>query len=204
MPDYKVLLTRDVTESAMVNVTAQDKHSAYLAAYDQATEEGADWDINADSCGRNPPYLGDCIENDVMETERKPVLPARILLPVNIEIDKAVDWIITALEGGIGYWSRRFEYEPRDLYLLLLGKQIPGVDTGLYTSFEFWERGGGIRLFDVEDNTPFEKRLTMEAIVEALPQLHPEAIDRLINEQYDIEDADVLIQFAVFGEVVFG
>jgi hypothetical protein len=202
---YEMIFTRDITESVRIQVVANGVMEAHDKGYEKVTgDSDLTWEVNS---GRSAPYLGGGMES-IELVEHTPVMPALVKLFRYVQIDVAIDWVITAIEGGITYWAGRFEYEPQDLYEELQAKQIPGITCGLYTSQEFWERGGALRIFDLEvqdgKEVAFPKLLTMDSIVSALPLLPTERVDRLLDGQYDAEDADVLIQYAILGEVVFG
>ena len=49
--------------------------------------------------------------------------------------------------------------------------------------------------------------MTKKSIIDALQQLdaeYPETLDRILNEEYDADDADIVLQMACFKEIVFG
>lgn len=113
----------------------------------------------------------------------------------NQDID---DIMCTALEGGITYWCRRAEV-------------VGGKYLGEY-AHEQISRGGSLMLYDTEISDKWE--LTLDKFKQGL-QLYlsenTEAIDgndagiyQLDTSYIDAYEADEIIQYALFGEVVFG
>lgn len=75
MRDYKVLVTRDVTESAWVTVSAlsdDDAHEkAIIGAHDGTLDP--QWAIDDDSCGKSPCYITDtirCGQSDIVQEKQ--------------------------------------------------------------------------------------------------------------------------------------
>lgn len=113
----------------------------------------------------------------------------------NQDID---DIMCTALEGGITYWCRKAEV-------------VGGKYLGEY-AHEQISRGGSLMLYDTEISDKWE--LTLDKFKQGL-QLYlsenTEAIDgndagiyQLDTSYIDAYEADEIIQYALFGEVVFG
>lgn len=103
--------------------------------------------------------------------------------------DKDMDDILTtAVEGGIGYWSRI--ENPR------------GLD------FEhLWSNFKPIRLAECDDYGSVEHTLTREKIEKGLKLLgekYPKRLAELTRGEYDVEAPDMLFQLALFGEVRYG
>lgn len=59
MANYKVLVTRDITESAWVDVTADSEDEAEEAAVAGCHDGSLDpqWSIDEDSCGKSDCYI---------------------------------------------------------------------------------------------------------------------------------------------------
>jgi hypothetical protein len=127
---------------------------------------------------------------------------------MNIEIQTTVeitpkqirDLIVTAFEGGIEYWAT-------DVELVLCNgepKKSPWYDDpAIYgSSFE-------IKMLDVEDGETVYT-LTREKLLRGLTMLADPKHNRhdcflsLLNGDYDADDADVIIQMAVHGDLIFG
>ena len=103
------------------------------------------------------------------------------------------DIMATALEGGINYWCRKAE--------------VVGEYLGEYASEQI-SRGGSLTLYDAESSDKWE--LTLEKFLNGVKLYfeqgcHVNVEDNAIDTcDIDANDADCIIQFAVFGEVVFG
>lgn len=128
--------------------------------------------------------------------------------------------VITAFEGGSNYWientqcvyrNQKGEWTPvvEDQYA---GFCVDGV--GPYANEEFWHNDSfGYRVWTEEGR--IEKVLTASGIVKALHYQPPQrkgqsnnwmrkVVDRILNEEYDANDADVVVQIATLGEEVYG
>jgi hypothetical protein len=102
--------------------------------------------------------------------------------------------IITAIEGGIGYWACllndeiEFDNQPDDIpvsqyatELLLLGETIKFADTEEFS--EIWE-------------------LTLEKLLLGIKlSMEDEPFD--LND-LDAEQSDCIVQYALFGELIYG
>jgi len=103
------------------------------------------------------------------------------------------DIMAVAMEGGICYWCRKAE--------------VVGEYLGEYASDQI-SRGGALILHDAESAQTWE--LTLEKFLNGVKLYfeqgcHVNVEDNAIDTcDIDANDADCIIQFAVFGEVVFG
>jgi hypothetical protein len=160
--------------------------------------------------GAEPPYLGDCVENDVTEI-RTPEIKVFIERPIKITAQMVADWVTTAYEGGIAYWACDNVYLDAMLHSELYNDDISGP---VYARAAYWERGGRCQLSDAceieseENAVPAVFRegvISMESIAEAFHKLPDFRVANLLDDGVcDAEDCDVLIQYAIFGELVFG
>lgn len=115
---------------------------------------------------------------------------------INVTAEDIDDIMCSALEGGITYWCYKAE---------VVGKYL-----GEYASEQI-SRGGTLKLYDCEENEVYE--LTLEKLLKGI-QLAVEGNyyedyewvlgDGLDVCQVDAEVADVIIQLALFDDVVFG
>lgn len=122
---------------------------------------------------------------------------------IDVQItDKDIDDIMAiALDGGISYWCGTAE--------------VVGDYLGEYASDQI-SRGGTLKLYDLEDKDEvFE--LTKEKFLQGVRLFlgTPSNFGRVVNLdssdkfcidccEIDAEDADVIVQYALFGEVVYG
>lgn len=116
-------------------------------------------------------------------------------IPVVLKSEDIDDIMYTALNGGIGYWCRRAE--------------VVGEYRGMLASEQI-SRGGTLRLHDAESSDVWE--LTRDKFIEGFRQWLEQGSSEtgvLIGGDVDTgaidaECADAIVQFALFGEVVFG
>nr|WP_325229192.1 hypothetical protein [uncultured Oscillibacter sp.] len=114
-------------------------------------------------------------------------------IEVNLTQQDVDDIMVAALEGGINYWCREAE--------------VVGEYLGEYASDQI-SRGGSLILHDSESSDKWE--LTLEKFLNGVKLYfedgcHVQVEDNRIDAgDIDAGDADCIIQFALFGEVVFG
>lgn len=112
------------------------------------------------------------------------------ILLTNQDID---DIMCTALEGGINYWCGKAK---------VVGKYL-----GDYASEQI-SRDGTLKLYDAESGEEFE--LTKEKFIKGLTKFLEDGRSDLISQGVidtcclDACDADAIIQYALFDEVVYG
>ena len=106
------------------------------------------------------------------------------------------DIMVGALEGGINYWCQEAE--------------VAGDYLGEYASDQI-SRGGKLILHDAESNDKWE--LDLEKFLNGVKlwvQNGDDAYEAVQKDgtvdtcQIDAEMADLIVQYALFGEVVFG
>ena len=103
------------------------------------------------------------------------------------------DIMSTALEGGIIGWCNQIE---------VVGEQL-----GRYASEQI-SKGGSLILYDLESSDKWE--LTLEKFLNGVKLYFEDGCHVHVNDgsidpgDIDANDADCIIQFALFGEVVFG
>ena len=112
------------------------------------------------------------------------------------------DLISTALEGGINYWCSR-AVGKRDTDRNYLGVAPEDRDNVQYIS-DVVSNGGTLVLFDAESSDKWE--LTLEKMMKGI-EMHctdNKVAPSELMDGYDANDADNIIQYALFGELVFG
>lgn len=105
------------------------------------------------------------------------------------------DIMSTALEGGINYWCKRAE--------------VVGGYLGEYASDQI-SRGGTLILHDSEGEDKYE--LTLDKLLKGIQMYvaNPNAPYKIVYSseldtcQVDATVADMIIQFALFGVIVYG
>ena len=124
----------------------------------------------------------------------KHILEAKLKISVtNEDID---DIMVTALEGGINYWCDK--------------ATVIGAPLGEFASEQI-SHGGTLKLHDMEDNKNY--LLTIDMLLKGIKM----AIEDCYFSEYDWHNgkeldtcnvdanvADVIIQLAIFGDVVYG
>lgn len=113
----------------------------------------------------------------------------RIDIDVDLTQKDLDDLMCTALEGGICYWCGRAE---------VVGEMLEQIS-----------RGGSLILHDAESSDKWE--LTLEKFLRGV-ELYIKNGDRVTVEDFklvdygelDAEDADCIVQYALFGKLVFG
>jgi hypothetical protein len=119
-----------------------------------------------------------------------------------LNTQKAADIVTTAFEGGINYWCQSASYTNDDL-----ASDIRSRNDGYpaYAEPEYWE-GGGMLVEEDEDGT--QTLLSLDKLNEALenPELPMSAAMRILqgDGSADAKDADLIVQVALFGKVVYG
>lgn len=113
-------------------------------------------------------------------------------IEVNLREQDIEDIMVTALEGGITYWCYQVQ---------MLGEQL-----GKYAS-QHLARGGKLKLYDGETGEKYwlDRDMFLTGVKLYLEQGNHVSIDDNVIDPCDIDanDADCIIQFALFGEVQF-
>lgn len=104
------------------------------------------------------------------------------------------DLLITALEGGINYWCYKVE---------ALGMEFPNPDNYLGITNALIN-GQKVRFYDAESDDVWD--LTIGDLLVGIKRYCQESGTFLSNlmDMHDAESADYIIQYALFGELVFG
>ncbi len=118
-----------------------------------------------------------------------------MLVPVTITSEDIDDIMVAALEGGITNWCR--------------GVEVVGEPLGEYASDQI-SRGGALLLFDSESSDTWI--LTRDKFIRGFKLwLESDTCEcgihlngKVDTSDIDAECADAIIQYALFGELVFG
>ena len=111
------------------------------------------------------------------------------------------DILCTAFEGGITYWADNISCEDnKDM------KKVGGwKDTYLTKT-----KKKDAVMYIHESETGEKYPITKKSIIDALQKMdtpeykYTKALNRLLNGDWDADDADIVVQTACFGEVVYG
>lgn len=112
--------------------------------------------------------------------------------------------MVTAIEGGINYWAgldntaEAWAERPKDEPLSMWATKIL-IDGG---SVKFYDVEGGGELEEEEDDS--EWILTLDKLLAGFAQNYKERPHDNDLEQGDATTADCIIQYALFGQIVFG
>ena len=103
-----------------------------------------------------------------------------------------------AFMGGIVYWADNISCEDiKDMH------KVGGWKHEYLTKTK--KKDAVMYIHDGETGEKYP--MTKKSIIDALQKLdaeHSETLDRILSEQYDAHDADIVGQTACFGEIVFG
>ncbi len=155
------------------------------------------------------------------KTKEKPSIT--VVVPIKIDEDRIKNLLVSAFEGGIGYWARIMEYT-----------YPPGTsradfknwgDDKKYTCPGYVEvpliEGGKVWLHDAEEyderwiTLPAAEKekwcLTREKIIKGMSTFASlkmgeggHHFPNFLAENDDAETADVFVQCCLFGEIVYG
>jgi len=115
--------------------------------------------------------------------------------------DKLIEDILcTAFEGGITYWANNVSCEDnKDM------KDVGGWKHEYLTKTK--KKDAVMYIHTMDDCKP---QITKKSIIDALQKMDDpkykctKALSRILEETYDADDADIVVQTACFGEVVYG
>jgi hypothetical protein len=106
----------------------------------------------------------------------------------------------TGLEGGIGYWAclnnDTPEFDQFDKPNMILSERVAEI---------LW-RGGRVELFDTDYNYNDADKweLTLDKVVKGIIKFMETDSKTFELDDLDALDCDKIIQYALFGELVFG
>ena len=122
----------------------------------------------------------------------------KITITVEISDKMIEDILCSAFEGGITYWAENVSCKDNDDM-----KKVGGWKHEYLTKTK--KKDAIMYIHDIETGERYP--ITKKSIIDALQKLdaeHSETLDRILSEQYDAHDADIVVQTACFGHVVFG
>lgn len=131
-------------------------------------------------------------------TEQKELM---VMLPIAYQTME--DLFVTALEGGSNYWCHIPEKSCD-----LVREAVPTGSFSEATWKAIWEFDVKVRIYDVETGETLGV-LTRELITQRMVSMHEDkgvlsCMINILNEDFDATDADVVFQYLLMGEIVFG
>ena len=145
----------------------------------------------------------------------------KMQISTTISMQRLLDLVITALDGGISYWAPTYTTTFPDGFNIadLTWLEDP-EDWEVKENLEQYENvrldyfaplveGGSINLEDAEDPDSNPKPITLQSLQAALAIMaNDKDLSRhfadILSEDEDAITADVLFQIAAFGELVYG
>jgi Cft2 family RNA processing exonuclease len=112
------------------------------------------------------------------------------------------DLFVTALEGGSNYWYY-IKNIPKEIKYQVKQLKQPLADAIAKHVID----GGYIQFFDVEDENELLGTVDMDKLLEAISLLkkdYPDTWNNILDEDCDADCADIFLQLAVMGDIVFG
>ena len=116
--------------------------------------------------------------------------------------DEMIEYLLcSAFEGGITYWANNVSCEDnKDM------KKVGGWKHEYLTKTK--KKDAVMYIHDTESEEKYP--ITKKSIIDALQKMdtpeykYTKALNRILNGQWDAYDADIVVQTACFGEVVYG
>lgn len=165
---------------------------------------GSIWDDPSHECYKEgqTSNLGRCEEllefEDWILTEHYLGTPVPLKVEMTVELTQqdVDDIMCCALEGGINYWCNKAEVVESKYY-------------GEYASEQI-SRGGSLRLYDCEEDDVYV--LDLEKFIAGFKSWLANGYDvhgavqsgKIDCCNIDADDADQIVQFALFGDIVYG
>ena len=119
---------------------------------------------------------------------------------VEISDELIEDILCGAFEGGITYWANNVScHDNKDM------KKVGGWKHEYLTKTK--KKNAKLIIHTIEGG---QVAMSKKSIIDTLQKMdNPEngytkALGRILNETYDADDSDIVVQMACFGEVVYG
>lgn len=139
----------------------------------------------------------------LIANRKTPDTMVTIRLPVKIEA--LVNEVISAVEGGSGYWLREMETTGSPTK-----KSKPAYESPAYSDQQFWMDGGTmtVRYDNPEDGPDMVQKVIdlrrLQTGATIMAEKYPQHFADILNENSDATTADVFIQCVLLGEIVYG
>lgn len=129
--------------------------------------------------------------------------PESITITSTVPLSRIAGLLVSALEGGSGYWLRveKYQVPPTPVaHMEDLDEVYPHVDYPL-------TEGGAVICRDIEDPKRGKLTLDLDAIKRGLALMQarsPRHWGDFVSENYDATTGDVFVQYCLLGELVYG
>lgn len=129
-------------------------------------------------------------------------------IKIKISDGDIADMVTSALEGGSNYWAQVVaKRQPTKMTHWAFTDGKDSKAEARYLEEFVMNEGGSVTIKDLEDPEGKTYELTREKVYAGL-ELMPEEYTRhfvdILNEETDATTGDVLIQLALFGDVIYG
>jgi len=123
-----------------------------------------------------------------------------IIKKLEISEEQMADLLVCAFEGGINYWCGKIEITA------FPEKTKPEDDFSNMLASDIVPKGGTIALHDAEDPDEIywlNREKMLKGISLGMDWGNFATVEELMDG-HDAETADVIVQYAIFGEITFG
>lgn len=120
-----------------------------------------------------------------------------ITIKKSVTVDDVENIMITAIEGGIGYWACLLNDRPE------WNDQCKGESTSEFAA-NLLLKGKSVWFQDAEEDDEAPWELTLTKLLNGLAQNAKERPHDCDLEQGDATTADCIVQYALFSKVVYG
>ena len=137
--------------------------------------------------------------SEILRTEETNISTINYTVPISDELIENI--LCTAFEGGITYWAENVSCKDREDM-----KKVGGWKHEYLTKTKLKDAV----MYIHESQTGEKYPITKKSIIDALQKMDnpkyscTKALGRILDETYDACDADIAVQMACFGQVVYG
>ena len=120
---------------------------------------------------------------------------------IEISDELIEDILCSAFEGGITYWANNISCKDnKDM------KKVGGWKHEYLTKTKLKDAVMYIHESETGEKHPITKKSIIDALqkMDAPEYKYTKALNRILNGQWDAYDADIVVQTACFGEVIYG
>ena len=127
-------------------------------------------------------------------------------MKIQLEKQEALDIFYTSLCNvyGTGYFNGyglEFIWDEDDYKKAKAKLQSPCFEDVI---LQIIKDGGTLGVLDHECDEEYNAHINEAIILDRMDQVPPQRLLNIINEEDDAEDADVVLQTLLYGEVIFG